>query len=70
MGELSTSEQESLIFARITVSAISLVGSLFIITLYALFRELRGFTFKLIFFLSLSDAIYSAGYLIPAEGAS
>jgi hypothetical protein len=68
MGGFTESQDASLIYARFIVSAVSLSGSLFIIAAFSLFRDLRGFTFQLIFFLSVSDALYSIGYLIPPTG--
>ncbi|KAK1603791.1 hypothetical protein QYE76_027464 [Lolium multiflorum] len=42
-----------------TAAALSLVGSSFIVLCYLLFRELRKFSFKLVYFLALADMLCS-----------
>ena len=65
---VSSEETETLFYVRIGTSIISLSGAWFIMLAYALFAELRGFTFRLIFMLQLADALYSIGFLIPNFG--
>ena len=64
----NTDETETLFYVRMVVSSISLIGNLFIILAFILFRDLRGFTFRLILMLSISNSLYSIGFLIPSYG--
>ncbi|CAG9313294.1 unnamed protein product [Blepharisma stoltei] len=48
------------------VSSLSLLGSMFIITVYLSFKELRVFAFKLVSILSCLDAIHALAFLIPS----
>ena len=44
---------------------LSMIGSLFIIINFILFSPLRSFSFKLVFFIALSDLIRSIANVIP-----
>lgn len=44
--EFSDENQDKIITIAITVSTISLIGSFFIISLFALFKKLRSFPFR------------------------
>uniref|UniRef100_A0A0D9WMZ4 G-protein coupled receptors family 2 profile 2 domain-containing protein n=1 Tax=Leersia perrieri TaxID=77586 RepID=A0A0D9WMZ4_9ORYZ len=52
-------EREILDAVSTSAAALSLVGSSFIVLCYLLFRELRKFSFKLVFFLAVSDMFCS-----------
>lgn len=52
-------DRQILAAAGISTAALSLVGSSFIVLCYLLFKELRKFSFKLVFFLALSDMFCS-----------
>ena len=51
-------------------SSLSFVGSGFIVLCYSLFKELRKFSFKLVFYLSLSDVLCSFFNMVgdPSKG--
>ncbi|XP_024384343.1 G-protein coupled receptor 1 isoform X1 [Physcomitrium patens] len=51
-------------------SALSFVGTFFIVMCYVLFKDLRSFAFKLVFYLSLSDMLASLFNMLgnPGEG--
>ncbi|KAK1302116.1 G-protein coupled receptor 1 [Acorus calamus] len=53
---LTGSERRILRGVNVGASTLSLAGSAFIVLCYILFKELRKFSFKLIFFLALSNA--------------
>ena len=55
--DLSQDEVSALAGISMFFSALSLLGSGFIIACYLRFRELRMFTFKLVFMLSVNDFI-------------
>jgi len=50
------SELDTLVVINVTCSILSLVGSLTIIICYLYFQDLRTFAFRLVFFISCSDA--------------
>ncbi|KAK1279478.1 G-protein coupled receptor 1 [Acorus gramineus] len=56
---LTGSERKILRGVNVGASTLSLAGSAFIVLCYILFKELRKFSFKLIFFLALSDMFCS-----------
>ncbi|KAK1307550.1 G-protein coupled receptor 1 [Acorus calamus] len=56
---LTGSERRILRGVNVGASTLSLAGSAFIVLCYILFKELRKFSFKLIFFLALSDMFCS-----------
>ncbi|XP_057851164.2 G-protein coupled receptor 1 [Cryptomeria japonica] len=58
-GDFTAGEKQILNALNVGLSALSLTGSAFIVLCYLLFRELRKFSFKLIFYLALSDMFYS-----------
>lgn len=59
VGSLTASERRFIAAVNVGASTLSLVGSAFIVLCYALFKELRKFSFKLVFFLALSDMFCS-----------
>ncbi|EPS58978.1 hypothetical protein M569_15833, partial [Genlisea aurea] len=63
-------EREVLTVVNTGASVISLGGSAFIVLCYLLFKELRKFYFKLVFFLALSDMLYSFFAIVgdPSKG--
>eukprot|EP00245_Coleochaete_scutata_P003058 TRINITY_DN1436_c0_g2_i1.p1 TRINITY_DN1436_c0_g2~~TRINITY_DN1436_c0_g2_i1.p1 ORF type:complete len:317 (+),score=43.52 TRINITY_DN1436_c0_g2_i1:235-1185(+) len=67
---LSDSETHALTRINVAASVLSFCGSFFIVLCYALFKELRKFSFKLVFFLSLSDMCWSVFNMVgdPGEG--
>lgn len=65
MGNLSKSDWELIFTVNAIASSFSLLGSLFIISVYLNFKELRVFAFKLVAILSCLDAIHSIAFLIP-----
>jgi len=64
------SELDTLVVINITCSIISLIGSLTIITCYFYFQELRTFAFRLVFFISCSDACACVFRLFGNPGTS
>lgn len=56
---MESSELYILNVLAIVFSALSLLGSIFIILCYCRFRELQTFAFRLVFWLSVSDALKS-----------
>ncbi|KAH6790814.1 G-protein-coupled receptor 1 [Perilla frutescens var. frutescens] len=76
-GSLTSAERGILTAINSGASSLSLVGSGFIVLCYVLFKELRKFSFKLVFFLALSDMFCSffsiigdpsIGYFCYAQG--
>ncbi|KAH7296518.1 hypothetical protein KP509_26G026500 [Ceratopteris richardii] len=56
---LSAQQTETLTTINVLASAFSFAGSGFIVLCYLLFKELRKFSFQLVFYLSLSDLLCS-----------
>ena len=54
---------------RLFFNSLSLLGSLFIIISYIKFKRLRKFAFKLIFYLSISDLIFSISTFLVVNDA-
>ncbi|XP_077236375.1 G-protein coupled receptor 1-like [Tasmannia lanceolata] len=69
-GNLTGKERRILTAVNAGASTLSLGGSAFIVLCYLLFKELRKFSFKLIFFLALSDMFCSFFNIIgdPSKG--
>ncbi|KAG6423415.1 hypothetical protein SASPL_113811 [Salvia splendens] len=69
-GNLTAAERGILTAINSGASSLSLVGSGFIVLCYLLFKELRKFSFKLVFFLALSDMFCSFFSIIgdPSKG--
>lgn len=71
-----TGEEETNIHIAMYVSlSLSLLGSFFILAMYAVFSELRAFAFKLVVYLTIADVLKSickvqAAYLLPTSGVS
>lgn len=70
LGNLTPSDRQILTAVNTGASSLSLVGSGFIVLCYLLFKELRKFSFKLVFFLALSDMFCSFFSIIgdPSKG--
>ncbi|KAL7112284.1 hypothetical protein ACP275_05G143000 [Erythranthe tilingii] len=70
VGSLTSNEREILTAINTGASSLSFVGSGFIVLCYLLFKELRKFSFKLVFFLALSDMFCSFFGIIgdPSKG--
>ncbi|XP_057957755.1 G-protein coupled receptor 1 [Malania oleifera] len=58
-GNLTAGHRRILTTVNTGASSLSLVGSGFIVLCYLLFKELRKFSFKLVFYLALSDLLCS-----------
>ncbi|CAL9039275.1 unnamed protein product [Musa banksii] len=56
---LSSADRHVLTAVSVGAAALSLAGSAFIVLCYLLFKELHKFSFKLVFFLALSDVFCS-----------
>ncbi|KAK6129555.1 hypothetical protein DH2020_036713 [Rehmannia glutinosa] len=70
VGSLTAAERGILSSINTGASSLSLVGSGFIVLCYLLFKELRKFSFNLVFFLALSDMFCSFFSIIgdPSKG--
>ncbi|KAL7186984.1 hypothetical protein ACSBR1_037122 [Camellia fascicularis] len=70
MGNLTASDRRILTAVNSGASSLSLLGSGFIVLCYICFKELRKFSFKLVFFLALSDMLYSFFSIVgdPSKG--
>ncbi|CAI9755758.1 unnamed protein product [Fraxinus pennsylvanica] len=70
LGNLTVTERGILTAINTGASSLSFVGSGFIVLCYLLFKELRKFSFKLVFFLALSDMFCSFFSIIgdPSKG--
>ncbi|GMH08009.1 hypothetical protein Nepgr_009849 [Nepenthes gracilis] len=70
VGSLTVKARQILAEVNTGASSLSFVGSGFIVLCYVLFKELRKFSFKLVFFLALSDMLYSFFSIIgdPSTG--
>ncbi|QCD99270.1 G protein-coupled receptor [Vigna unguiculata] len=58
-GTLTAHDRQILTAVNAGASSLSLAGSSFIVLCYLLFKELRKFSFKLVFYLALSDMLCS-----------
>ncbi|CAK9158880.1 unnamed protein product [Ilex paraguariensis] len=54
LGNLTAADRRILTAVNASASSLSFLGSGFIVMCYLLFKELRKFSFKLVFFLALS----------------
>ncbi|KAI7989709.1 G-protein coupled receptor 1 [Camellia lanceoleosa] len=68
MGNLTASDRRILTAVNSGASSLSLLGSGFIVLCYICFKELRKFSFKLVFFLALS-AVHFITFYVPLWGA-
>ncbi|KAK9142175.1 hypothetical protein Syun_011575 [Stephania yunnanensis] len=70
IGDLTAGDRRVLAAVNGGASALSFVGSSFIVVCYLLFKELRKFSFKLVFFLALSDMLCSFFSIVgdPSNG--
>ncbi|MED6155963.1 glycolytic proteins transcriptional activator gcr1 [Stylosanthes scabra] len=69
-GVLSANDRQILTALNTGASSLSFVGSGFIVLCYVLFKELRKFSFKLVFYLALSDMLCSFFSIVgdPSKG--
>ncbi|OWM78335.1 G-protein coupled receptor 1 [Punica granatum] len=69
-GTLSLHDREILSALNVGASSLSFVGSGFIVLCYVLFKELRKLSFKLVFYLALSDMLCSFFSIVgdPSKG--
>lgn len=67
---LSAAQTRALTGINVGCSALSFLGSGFVVLCFLLFRELRKFSFRLVFYLALSDMLTSLFNLLgdPGEG--
>ncbi|CAM8952831.1 unnamed protein product [Rhodiola kirilowii] len=70
VGNLTAYDRQILTSVNAAASSLSLVGSGFIVLCYVLFKELRKFSFKLVFYLALSDMFCSFFAIVgdPSKG--
>lgn len=64
-GSFTVNERQILTSVNTAASTLSMLGSAFIVLCYVLFKELRKFSFKLVFFLALSVSSPSKPDLNP-----
>eukprot|EP00268_Persea_americana_P055139 TRINITY_DN6386_c1_g1_i2.p1 TRINITY_DN6386_c1_g1~~TRINITY_DN6386_c1_g1_i2.p1 ORF type:complete len:175 (-),score=14.14 TRINITY_DN6386_c1_g1_i2:603-1127(-) len=69
-GSFTVNERQMLTAVNTAASTLSMVGSAFIVLCYILFKELRKFSFKLVFFLAFSDMFCSLFNIVgdPSKG--
>ncbi|KAF7817344.1 G-protein coupled receptor 1 [Senna tora] len=69
-GALTANDRQILTAVNAAASSLSFLGSGFIVLCYALFKELRKFSFKLVFYLALSDMLCSFFNIVgdPSKG--
>ncbi|XP_037494852.1 G-protein coupled receptor 1 isoform X4 [Jatropha curcas] len=69
-GNLTPHYRQILMSVNAVASSLSFVGSSFIVLCYILFKELRKFSFKLVFYLALSDMLCSFFSIVgdPSKG--
>ncbi|KAF5177389.1 G-protein coupled receptor [Thalictrum thalictroides] len=70
IGSLTANDRRILTSLNTGASTLSFAGSTFIVLCYVLFKELRKFSFKLVFFLALADMLCSFFNIIgdPSQG--
>uniref|UniRef100_A0A5B7A9I0 G-protein coupled receptors family 2 profile 2 domain-containing protein n=1 Tax=Davidia involucrata TaxID=16924 RepID=A0A5B7A9I0_DAVIN len=70
LGNLTATDRRILTAVNTGASSLSFLGSGFIVLCYVLFKELRKFSFKLVFFLALSDMLCSFFSIVgdPSKG--
>ncbi|CAG9329320.1 unnamed protein product [Blepharisma stoltei] len=61
----SLDEEELVYYVTLPFCVLSIIGSLFIVTIYLLLKEIRVFTFRLIFYLALMDLLFASSFAIP-----
>jgi hypothetical protein len=59
IGNLTAHQRWILMAVKGGASSLSFLGSSFIVLCYLLFKELRKFSFKLVFYLALSVTVFS-----------
>ncbi|KAF4375791.1 hypothetical protein CsatB_006375 [Cannabis sativa] len=69
-GALSAHDRQILTAVNAGAASLSFVGSSFIVLCYVLFKELRKFSFKLVFYLAISDMLCSFFTMVgdPSKG--
>lgn len=67
MDSMQTSDKQIIIayFGSI-LGSISLLGTIFILILFACYKQLRSFTFRLVVYMQISDLMLSAGIVMVA----
>lgn len=65
--EFDDIDEKRLLIAGIITNSMSILGSLFISTMYICYKDMQSFAFKLVFFLALSDIIFGIGRLFNFE---
>eukprot|EP00249_Psilotum_nudum_P023414 c28863_g2_i1 orf=473-1414(+) len=68
INRLTNQQTQTLTNINVCASALSFTGSGFIVLCYLLFKELRKFSFRLVFYLSLSDMLCSFFNLLGNPG--
>lgn len=70
VGNLTAHDRRVLTAVNAGAASLSFVGSSFIVLCYVLFKELRKFSFKLVFYLALSDMMCSFFSMVgdPSKG--
>lgn len=58
-------EREIVYYSLIAPALLSILGTLFVMTMYLVFGSLRNTSFKLIFFLAIFDFLNAVAFLIP-----
>lgn len=63
----SAEEEEALRILTCVTAGLSLLGCLFILLVYLLFKELRVFAFKLVVHMTIGDLVRSLGFLLQSR---
>jgi hypothetical protein len=63
--ELTNYQREAVWIVMCVCGALSAIGSGFICMMYMSFPNLRGYSFRLVYYLSLADLLYSIAYILP-----
>ena len=66
MSSWSMEKQNLMYFSCLPFYILSIIGSLFIIINFLSFRDLRTFSFKLVFFIAISDLFRAIAMIIPS----
>ncbi|OMJ90232.1 hypothetical protein SteCoe_7430 [Stentor coeruleus] len=62
------SEGNTLLTILLVSNSFSLIGSLFVMTAFLVFKSIRSFSFRLVFFMSTADFIHSISLMLPSSG--
>lgn len=63
------SEGNTLLIILLVSNALSFIGSLFVMTAFLVFKPIRSFSFRLVFFMSTADFIHSISLMLPSSGS-